>query len=532
MKLVKGLLLGSAAALAVVGGAEAADLPSKKAVAVNYVKICDAYGSGFFFIPGTETCIRLGGYVRAEYQYTPAQATYGINGTIANNGKAYSVTSVTTAATPTGTPPTNVTSITAANSGGVITQFASAQDTTGFEMRGRIDVDARTPTDLGTVRTFVRLRLTNTSGIRNTAIVNGGNYVLLQRSAAVLTGTAATANPGINQILPGTGPTIESALIQWAGFTFGVAPENYALMPTFMYHSNPWTGFPNGMNQLSYTATFGGGFSATLAIEDMGAQNNATQVFDRPGSVAAIVGNVRLDQGWGFAAIHGAVQNNAAPVRVDGSAQVTATNNIGNGFTVFSASNAVGQATTTGWAVGSTLSFKLPMIAAGDQVWFTSNYAHGFIGMIGSAGGLNNVMSTASDHRLIGGVLRVDNNIVATGLGNGIDSTNAWNLAGAYVHYWDPKWRSNFTAGYIQMNPPTVAKGTIWWGKGELWELAGSLIYSPIRDFDIGLEFQYASMKNQIQNALDLKNQDWVKVGLPGLSANNWSTKLRAERTF
>jgi hypothetical protein len=82
------------------------------------------------------------------------------------------------------------------------------------------------------------------------------------------------------------------------------------------------------------------------------------------------------------------------------------------------------------------------------------------------------------------------------------------------------------------MNPPTVAKGTIWWGKGELWELAGSLIYSPVRDFDIGLEFQYANMKNQIQNALDLKNQDWVKVGQPGLSANNWSTKLRAERTF
>ena len=522
MKLVKGLLLGSAAALAVVVGAQAADLPSKKAVAVNYVKICDAYGSGFFYIPGTETCIRLGGYVRAEYQYTPAQATYGINGTIANNGKPYAAAS----------PKSDGSGVTAANSGGVITQFATAQDTTGFEMRGRIDVDARTPTDLGTVRTFVRLRLTNTSGIRNTAIVNGGNYVLLQRSAPVTTGTASTSAPTINQTLAGSGPTIESALIQWAGFTFGVAPENYSMMPTFMYHSNPWTGFPNGMNQISYTATFGGGFSATLALEDMGAQNNAQQVFDRPSSMAAIVGNVRLDQGWGFAAIHGAVQNNAAPVDVTGAPQVTGINTTGNGFTVFSASGAVGQATSTGWAIGSTVSFKLPMIAAGDQVWLTSNYAHGFIGMIGSAGGLNNVMSTASDHRLMGGVLRVDTNLVATGWGSGIDSTNAWNLSGAYVHYWAPQWRSNFTAGYIQINPPNVAKGSVWWGKGELWELAGSLIYSPVRDFDIGLEFQYASVKNQLQNPLDLKNQDWVKAGTPGLAVNNWSTKLRAERTF
>ena len=68
MKLVKGLLLGSAAVIAEVVGAQAADLPSKKAAAVNYVKICDPYGSGFFFIPGTQTCVRLGGYVRAEYQ--------------------------------------------------------------------------------------------------------------------------------------------------------------------------------------------------------------------------------------------------------------------------------------------------------------------------------------------------------------------------------------------------------------------------------------------------------------------------------
>ncbi len=526
MKLVKSLLLGSAAALAAVAGAQAADLPSKKASPVNYVKICDPYGSGFFYIPGTETCVRLGGYVRAEYQYTPSQATYGINGLVANDGKPYSVTSVTTASTA-----PNATSITAASPGGVITQFGTAQDTTGMEMRGRIDVDARTPTDLGTVRTFVRLRLSNTSGIRNTAIVNGGAYVMLARSAPIVTATASTSAPTINQALAGSGPTIESALIQWAGFTFGVAPENYAMMPSFMYHSNPWTGFPNGMNQIAYTANFGGGFSATLALEDMGAQNNATQVFDRPSTMGALVGNIRVDQAWGFAAIHAAVQNSAAPITVAGVPQVTATNNIGNGFTVFSAANAAAQATELGWAIGTTVSLKLPMIAAGDQVWATANFARGFIGMIGSAGGLNNVMSTASDHRLMGGVLRVDSNIVPTG-GTGVGTTDAWNISGAYTHYWAPQWRSNFTAGYIQMTPPTVASTNVWWGKGQLWEMAGSIIYSPVRDFDIGLEVQYASVKNQVQNVYAIKNQDWVNLGMPGLGVSNWSTKLRAERTF
>ncbi|NVN88585.1 MAG: porin, partial [Rhodopseudomonas sp.] len=65
MKLVKRLILGSAAALFAVGGAQAADLPLK-AKAVEYVKVCSLYGAGFYYIPGTDTCIKLGGYLRAE----------------------------------------------------------------------------------------------------------------------------------------------------------------------------------------------------------------------------------------------------------------------------------------------------------------------------------------------------------------------------------------------------------------------------------------------------------------------------------
>ncbi len=65
MKMVKSLILGSAAALVAVGGAQAADLPVK-AKAVEYVKVCSLYGPGFYYIPGTDTCIKLGGYLRVE----------------------------------------------------------------------------------------------------------------------------------------------------------------------------------------------------------------------------------------------------------------------------------------------------------------------------------------------------------------------------------------------------------------------------------------------------------------------------------
>jgi hypothetical protein len=56
------MLLGSAAAMIVAGGAQAADLTV--AEPVDYVKVCDAFGAGFYYSPGTDTCIKVGGYVK------------------------------------------------------------------------------------------------------------------------------------------------------------------------------------------------------------------------------------------------------------------------------------------------------------------------------------------------------------------------------------------------------------------------------------------------------------------------------------
>ena len=66
---IKSLLLGSAAALVAVTGAQAADaIVAPEPEAVEYVRVCDAYGAGYFYIPGTETCLRLSGYVRADFK--------------------------------------------------------------------------------------------------------------------------------------------------------------------------------------------------------------------------------------------------------------------------------------------------------------------------------------------------------------------------------------------------------------------------------------------------------------------------------
>src|SRR6266567_567236 len=116
MKVAKKLILGSAAGLLAIGGAQAADLPVK-AKAVEYVKICSLYGAGFFYIPGTDTCIKLGGYLRADVTF---------------NGGAH------------GAPAWN----------GDLGQQNRYRDYYVARSRLALTVDTRTATEYGVVRTF------------------------------------------------------------------------------------------------------------------------------------------------------------------------------------------------------------------------------------------------------------------------------------------------------------------------------------------------------------------------------------------
>ncbi|MBE1208560.1 porin [Aminobacter carboxidus] len=64
---IKGITLSSAAALLAVSGAHAADaVVVAEPEPMEYVRICDVYGAGFYYIPGTETCLKIGGLVRYQ----------------------------------------------------------------------------------------------------------------------------------------------------------------------------------------------------------------------------------------------------------------------------------------------------------------------------------------------------------------------------------------------------------------------------------------------------------------------------------
>ena len=76
---IKSLLIGSAAALAAVSGAQAADaIVAAEPEPMEYVRVCDAFGTGYFYIPGTETCLQISGYVRFQVDF--AEDSAGPNG--------------------------------------------------------------------------------------------------------------------------------------------------------------------------------------------------------------------------------------------------------------------------------------------------------------------------------------------------------------------------------------------------------------------------------------------------------------------
>ncbi len=66
MSLIKSLLLGSAAGIVAVATAQAADLPTRKAAPVEYVRVCNVGGITGWTLPGSDTCAKLSGYVTAQ----------------------------------------------------------------------------------------------------------------------------------------------------------------------------------------------------------------------------------------------------------------------------------------------------------------------------------------------------------------------------------------------------------------------------------------------------------------------------------
>src|ERR1700742_5083913 len=441
MKMVKSLVLDSAAALVAVGGAQAADLPVK-AKAVEYVRVCSLYGAGFYYIPGTDTCVKIGGYLRADVT---------VNG---NNG---------------GTPFVSGTPAFHDRYGNYYNDYS----------RFALTLDTRTATEYGVVRTFGQADFTfGTEGVSG----NINNQATLNTAADQ--GNISANYAGQGQL------GLEYAFVQFAGFTLGKSASAY---------STPWQGYPGnntaylvggydtvtGINNIQYSAQFGNGVSITVGVDDSSANDfNRTQVlnaavannlagnFGLYGAASSnvtplgtaytgafvpdFVSNVRVDQAWGLFQLSGAAH------WVDGGYFQNG-NTTGSQFSPGTALP-IGSAPTfainqgamdgghpngkMGFAFQAALQIKNIPTGPGDDFKIEGSVAQGAskytIGTSGALGGSFYMIHNASNG--VGGTESIgaisDGVFGGAGKSN-VQLTDSWGVRSAYNHNWDPYWSSS-----------------------------------------------------------------------------------------
>ena len=517
MKMVKTLLLGSAAGLVAVAGAQAADMPVK-AAPVQYVKICSLYGDGFYYIPGTDTCLKMGGYVRVQAEYNMGSG--GI---------------------PTGEGPQ------------MAGQGRFTRDLTNdvnYRVRGAISWDVRQQTEYGTLRTYIRFGAENTTP----AATGGGT---------------------------GFSPFWDRAFIQFAGFTVGRSQSFFDLFTyggAYSYHNVRVSGDTgaSGQNLWAYTAQFGNGFSGTLSLEDPATRKGGgtvdvmnTNFFGFNGGIVNdngltinnanfgfrvpdVVANLRVDQAWGFAGISASLHNvsggyynttglNACGAAVGGIGP----NCVDNGH----------PEDKYGWALAGGAKFNLP---GSDMIGFNVCYSEG-------AAGFCTNQTTIQ-------VYNNSNNVglawIADGVfGNGtqVELTRVWSALAAYEHIWNPKWRTAWGGGYVNVDynsaatnlinarlpgagaancgvvaaAPTITAFTPGVGNScspdySFWEAYTRTQWNPVPQLDIGLQVMYTHHNTAYKGPAILAANTSRPAVVNGVidDQNVWSAMFRWQRNF
>ncbi|TWC06313.1 porin-like protein [Bradyrhizobium macuxiense] len=464
MKMVKSLILGSAAALVAVGGAQAADLPVK-AKAVEYVKICSLYGPGFYYIPGTDTCIKLGGYLRADVV---------VNSNSDHTGNT-------------------------SGAGGANNRF-----TNGYTWRSREDlnIDTRTATEYGVVRTFFDATFSWTS---DTYAGQGNGATVYSPIGAV----QAPNNANSGAVAGGT-VGVYYAFIQFAGFTMGKAVSQFSA-PWANYPGNNFDGLVGGggtitgVNQFTYTAQFGNGVSLSLSAQDQTAYyqagvNNilaggAYGTSDYAGTIAPdLVAMLRVDQAWGlFQASFAAHDNHAA---------------------YYGGTELTGHPDDKwGWAGQLALSIKNIPTGPGDTINVQGVYTNGAtrynIQDLAGSAGANTVYGGTGlpgAYQSVGIGVAPDSVFGAIGgVNTGQQLVTTWGFRGAYVHNWNPYWNTSIYGAYAGITYNDTAK-TLLCGVGGVGgsvrttlNALGGAITTCNPDYNIaqiGTQTQWTPVKN------------------------------------
>jgi hypothetical protein len=504
MKMVKSLLLGSAAGLVAVTAGQAAELPVK-AKPVEYVKICTLYGAGFYYMPGTDMCIKIGGWTRAEV--TDKGNANLATGPFSNNGNTRATNNLTVRA------------------------------------RGYITADAREQTEFGVARAYIDVGLsTNTIGLDNASNTFSSNRAFLQW-AGFTAGLSRSFfdfyNAAVQNYRAGFFPQEDTGDAGWwvwaytaqlgGGWSATISAEERRMNQIID---------DNGVVQVA-NAT---GTAGSLVAFTRGANFGGWQAPD-------IVGNIRTDQTWG-------------------SAQIMAAGHQLNPLYYGGLETNGGPGTDWGWVVGAGAHINLPFIWQGDYIEGEGNYTQGAVTYLANSTGITqaNAQGMKQSWGLMADC--VYGSSAAVGVapalnGTGCEQTSAWSAVLSYEHYWTPQWHQSFTGGYMQIRYDDAANDMLCALEGQgargsghggaavaaagcnnnwnYWAVGSRLQWDVTKSFYLGVEALYIT-QDSASSATGLV-PTVAAIGAPTLCAvagqgcrssnnNEWVFTLRMHKDF
>jgi hypothetical protein len=475
MKMVKSLLLGSAAGLVAVAGAQAADLPVK-AKPVQYVKICSLYGVGFYYIPGTDMCIKIGGWVRAE-------AAWNVNGSSTNVQNGFVGNNTT--------------------------------NNLWWRIRGYITADARNQTDYGTVRSYIAVGL-STNEIFDPAQTFNANRAFIQW-AGFTAGRAQSFFDFYSQAALGylgftpnsdTGDGGWDVLAYTAqlgnGFSASISAETRRttqIVGAGFTNGNPTT-FTGGILVPGFalaanTGTINGG-AAGVGFTQVSTGGIGYGGWNAPD----VVGNLRVDQAWGSAQIGAAWhQVNATYYNITAS--------------TINPEQSGTPSDKSGWAAMAGLRLNAPMIGVGDYLAVQGIYTQGALRYIFQNPNGNWWLQDGGSAAF--GILSdgVFGGSVAGGTATGINLTTAWGINAGYEHFWTPQWRTSLYGGWTSVGYNSQANNMLCalegsgTGNGAFalaqagcnnnwtsWWIGSRTQWNVTKDFYMGLDVAYLNVNS------------------------------------
>jgi hypothetical protein len=510
MTLIKSILLGSAAGLVAAASAQAADLPTRKAAPVEYVRVCNVGGITGWTMPGSDTCVKISGFMTAHFiagnasnQYNsassvPALVPIATALGVANPGHVSQVLMVQGGNVP--VPVFNA--ATGKLSGVTLPNQGNGQfnrDEAGWNIRANLGFDFASNTAFGPLIGHMDLNSDLGSGLDSPR----GSFTY-----------------------------VNTGYVTWAGITAGKAQSFYS----FVGGGDNWNNFfspdQKGFNEpllMAYTASFGGGFTATLAAQSQGTNgasgggtnetggfsggtnNSGTGLF--AGSVPGpttyggqrwpdIVGALHVKQGWGEAQVSGVIHDvNVQDEEFNGTATCGITGVAGC---------AAGES-RVGWGVDAGVKVNLTnggwfgnIWGAGDDILFTGSYTRNatwYSGLPDAQNGENGQVNGNGQQMFLA-------DAYFNPLTNSWSSPTAWSVSGLLEHHWTPTIYTDLegSVGGVRWSGESGSVGGVGTGvispSAFTWLVGADIGWNPVTNLNFDLELMYQAVSQERPNAL------------------------------